>query len=144
MRIKQISAFVENKIDQVSEITKILGKNNINIKYASIADAMEFGILRMLVDDAEKAIEVLEQVGIAVKISDVVAVEMPDRPNGLNEILTVLSEANVNMEYMYAFVGRGERNALVVFKADNADVAEKALSESGITDVNARTVIDTL
>lgn len=144
MRIKQISAFVENKIDQVSEITKILGKNNINIKYASIADAMEFGILRMLVDDAEKAIEVLEQVGIAVKISDVIAVEMPDRPNGLNEILTVLSEANVNMEYMYAFVGRGERNALVVFKADNADVAEKALSESGITDVNARTVIDTL
>lgn len=144
MRIKQISAFVENKIDQVSEITKILGKNNINIKYASIADAMEFGILRMLVDDAEKAIEVLEQVGIAVKISDVVAVEMPDRPNGLNEILTVLSEANVNMEYMYAFVGRGERNALVVFKADDADVAEKALSESGITDVNARTVIDTL
>ena len=87
---------------------------------------------------------VLEQVGIAVKISDVVAVEMPDRPNGLNEILTVLSEANVNMEYMYAFVGRGERNALVVFKADNADNAEKALSESGITDVNARTVIDTL
>ena len=144
MRIKQISAFVENKIDQVSEITKILGKNNINIKYASIADAMEFGILRMLVDDAEKAIEVLEQVGIAVKISDVIAVEMPDRPNGLNEILTVLSEANVNMEYMYAFVGRGERNALVVFKADDADVAEKALSESGITDVNARTVIDTL
>lgn len=144
MRIKQISAFVENKIDQVSEITKILGKNNINIKYASIADAIEFGILRMLVDDADKAVTALESVGIAVKISDVVAVEMPDRPNGLNEILTVLSEANVNMEYMYAFVGRGERNALVVFKADNADVAEKALSESGITDVNARTVIDTL
>lgn len=144
MRIQQISVFVENKIDQISEIAKILGENDINIKFASIADAAEFGILRMILSDPEKALLILERAGIAVKLSEVTAIEMPDRPNGLAEILTVLSNANINIEYMYAIVGRNEKSAVVVFKADNAELAEDSLANSGIADINAREVIDNL
>jgi len=144
MRIKQISVFVENKIDQISEITKILGENKIDIKFVSIADATEFGILRMISSEPERAVEVLEKTGIAVKLSDVTAIEMPDRPNGLAEILTVLSNANINIEYLYAFVGRNEKTSVVVFKADNAELAENSLANSGIADINARNVIDSL
>lgn len=144
MRMKQISVFVENKMDQISEITRILGENNINIKFASVADTAEFGILRMISNEPERAVSVLENTGIAVRLSDVTAIEMPDRPNGLAEILKVLSDANINIEYMYAFVGRHEKTSVVVFKADNAELAEDCLAKSGIADINARNVIDNL
>ena len=144
MRIKQISASVENKIDGISEITNILSTNGINIRASLIADTAEFGILRMIVDDPDRAVKVLEEAGIAVKISEVIAVEMPDKTGGLSAILSVLSGRGINLEYVYAFVGRGDTGAMVVFKADDQDAAERIIAESGVADINASSVFDSL
>ncbi len=143
MIIKQISAFVENGVGGIAEITDILSTNGINIRSAYVADAAEFGILRLIVTDTKKAEEVLSDNGIAVKESDVIAVEIPDNPGALGDVLKVLSAEGVNIEYMYAFVGKSE-GALMVFKADKVQKAETALENSGVVDVNATTVFDSL
>ncbi|MBS7298441.1 MAG: ACT domain-containing protein [Eubacteriales bacterium] len=144
MIIKQISVFVENGVGGISEITKILSDNNINIRSAYVADTAEFGILRLIVTDTKKAEKVLGDSGIAVKETDVIAVEMSDTPGGLGGILDVLSDNGVNIEYLYAFVGKGESGALMVFKADDAQKAETVLENSGIVDINATSVYDSL
>lgn len=144
MIIKQISVFVENGVGGISEITKILSDNSINIRSAYVADTAEFGILRLIVTDTKKAEQVLTENGIAVKETDVIAVEMSDTPGGLGVILDVLSDNGVNIEYLYAFVGKGESGALMVFKADDAEKAEAVLEKSGIVDINATSVYDSL
>ena len=144
MNIKQISVFVENGVGGISEITKILSDSKINIRSAYVADTAEFGILRLIVTDTKKAEEVLTENGIAVKETDVIAVEMSDTPGGLGGILDVLSDNGINIEYLYAFVGKGESDALMVFKADDAQKAEVVLEKSGIVDVNATKVYDSL
>lgn len=144
MIIKQISVFVENGVGGISEITKILSDSKINIRSAYVADTAEFGILRLIVTDTKKAERVLTENGIAVKETDVIAVEMSDTPGGLGGILDVLSDNGVNIEYLYAFVGKGESGALMVFKADDAGKAEDVLEKSGIVDVNATSVYDSL
>lgn len=144
MIIKQISVFVENGVGGISEITRILSDNDINIRSAYVADTAEFGILRLIVTDTKKAEKVLGESGIAVKETDVIAVEMSDTPGGLGGILDVLSDQGVNIEYLYAFVGKGESGALMVFKADDAQKAEEVLEKSGIVDINATSVYDSL
>ncbi len=144
MIIKQISVFVENGVGGISEITKILSDSKINIRSAYVADTAEFGILRLIVTDTKKAEKVLGESGIAVKETDVIAVEMSDTPGGLGAILDVLSNNGVNIEYLYAFVGKGESGALMVFKADDAQKAETVLEKSGIVDINATSVYDSL
>ncbi len=144
MIIKQISVFVENGVGGISEITKILSDSKINIRSAYVADTAEFGILRLIVTDTKKAEKVLGESGIAVKETDVIAVEMPDTPGGLGDVLKVLSDNGVNIEYLYAFVGKGESDALMVFKADDAEKAETVLEKSGIVDINATSVYDSL
>lgn len=136
MIIKQIAAFVENKIDSVSEITKILADNKINIRSTYIADTAEFGILRMIVSKPEAAAEVLSENGIAVKLSDVIVAEMPDCPGGMGKVLSILSSGGINLEYLYAFVGRNDA-AYVIFKADNPQKAQELLTDAGIADQNA-------
>ncbi len=143
MIIKQISVFVENGVGEIAEITDILTANQINIRSLYVADASEFGILRMIVDDANKAKKVLQDKGIAVKETDVIAAEMPDRPGALGDIVRVLTAEGVNIEYMYAFIGKSE-GALMVFKADQAQKAEAALENSGVVDVSATNVFDSL
>ncbi len=144
MIIKQISVFVENGVGGLSEIAKILSDEKINIRSAYVADTAEFGILRLIVTDTKKAEKVLLENGIAVKESDVIAIEMPDRPGGLYDILDILSKDGVNIEYLYAFVGHGDSGALMVFKADDAKKAEDALEKSGIVDVNKSSILDML
>ena len=143
MAIKQISVFVENGVGGIAEITDILSANKVNLRSAYVADAAEFGILRLIVTDTKKAEQVLSDNGFAVKESDVLAVEIPDSPGALGDVLKVLSADGVNVEYMYAFVGKSE-GALMVFKADKAQKAEAALEKSGVVDVNATTVFDSL
>ncbi|MDO4618104.1 MAG: ACT domain-containing protein [Clostridia bacterium] len=144
MIIKQISVFVENGVGGIAEITKILGEEKINIRSAYVADASEFGILRLIVADTEKAKEVLKENGYAVKESEVIAIEMPDNPGGLSKILEVLSKEGVNIEYLYAFVGKSESGALMVFKVSDAALAEGALEKSGIVDVKATEIFNML
>jgi hypothetical protein len=132
MRVEQISVFLENKAGRLSEVTGILAEAGINIRALSLADTSDFGILRLIVNDNAKAVEVLKQHGFTVGKTDVVAVEVDDRPGGLHRILQVLYRANVNVEYMYAFVQQSGNNAVIIFRFDNLDEAVKVLAENGV------------
>ena len=106
MIVEQISIFLENKAGRLVEVTRALAEAHINIRALSLADTSDFGILRVIVDDTEKAKMVLKERGLTVGRTNVVAVEVNDQPGGLDHILEVLSEKNINVEYMYAFVQR--------------------------------------
>lgn len=132
MKVEQISIFIENKSGRLAEITGVLGENGINIRALSLADTSDFGILRLIVDDSEKALKVLREQRFTVSITDVIGVEVSDSPGGLTSILQILDNNNVNVEYMYAFVERSGDNAVIIFRFDNIDDAIQALSNNGI------------
>jgi len=132
MRVEQISVFLENKAGRLSEVTGILAETAINIRALSLADTSDFGILRLIVNDNAKAVEALKQRGFTVGKTDVVAVEVDDRPGGLHNILHFLFKANVNVEYMYAFVQQSGDNAVIIFRFDNLDEAVRVLMENGV------------
>jgi hypothetical protein len=128
MKVEQISVFLENKPGALAEATRILGESGINIRALSLADTKDFGILRLIVNDNEKAREILGRKGLTVRKTEVVAVEVPDRPGGLAEILKILSEASINVEYLYAFVQQSGENAIIIFRFDETDRAISVLS----------------
>jgi hypothetical protein len=132
MKIRQVSVFLENKVGRIMDITDVLGKNDINIRALSLADTSDFGILRMIVDDIDKAMKVLKEKGFIIKDSYVVAVEVPDKPGGLSGVLKVLGKNNINIEYMYAFFEQPENKALLMFRFENPDEAIRVLLASGI------------
>ena len=132
MFIKQLSIFVENKVGRLQAIVDTLSANGINIRALSIAETTEFGILRIITPDVEKAKKVLRDVDVISKITDVIAVYIDDKAGGLAKMLTSITESGVNVEYMYAFLGRTEGKALMVLKADDEEKAEKALLASGM------------
>lgn len=127
MKVSQISVFLENKSGRLAEVAKLLADNGINIRALSIADTSDFGILRLIVDNPEKAAAVLRDSGLAVSLTDVIAVLMKDKPGGLSEVVQILSEANINIEYMYAFVTRSDEQAVVVLRVEQLDKAIAAL-----------------
>lgn len=128
MKVEQISIFIENKSGRLAEITRILGEAGINIRALSLADTSDFGILRLIVNDCAKANTVLKENGFTVNKTEVVAVEVPDRPGGLSAILQSLDREEINVEYMYAFVERCGGNAVIIFRFDETDKAIAALS----------------
>lgn len=130
MKVEQISIFIENKSGRLAEITRVLGEAGINIRALSLADTSDFGILRLIVNDVEKAKLVLKDKGFTVSKTEVVAVEVPDQPGGLSNILQVLDREKINVEYMYAFVERCGGNAVIIFRFDETDKAVKALSDN--------------
>ncbi|MDA3902558.1 MAG: ACT domain-containing protein [Desulfuromusa sp.] len=132
MKVEQISIFIENKSGRLAEITAILGKAGINIRALSLADTSDFGILRLIVDDSEKALKVLKEQRFTVSITNVIGVAVPDTPGGLTSILQILDNNSVNVEYMYAFVERSGDNAVIIFRFDNIDEAIAALTKNGI------------
>ena len=123
MKVEQISIFIENKSGRLAEITRILGDAGINIRALSLADTSDFGILRLIVNDVEKAKVVLKEKGFTVSKTEVVAVEVPDCPGGLSAILQCLDGEAINVEYMYAFVERCGGNAVIIFRFDETDKA---------------------
>ena len=131
MTIRQLSIFLQNEAGKLQEITDILATNNIDIRALSIAETQEFGILRLIVDDIEKAKSVLTDEGYVVAITDVIGCRLEDRPGGLAKIVRVVSEIGVNMEYMYAFLTKTDSAYLVIRVEDNEAVA-KALQERNI------------
>ncbi len=132
MKVKQISVFLENKSGRLAEVTRALGNNDINIRALSIADTTDFGILRLIVNKPEMANSILKKEGFMVSETQVIAVEVPDHPGGLADVLSELGEAGVNIEYLYAFIGRSARNALVVFRVEDCDGAVLALKKKNI------------
>jgi hypothetical protein len=123
MKVEQISIFIENKSGRLAEITRILGEADINIRALSLADTSDFGILRLIVNDGQKAGSILKEQGFTVNMTEVVAVEVPDRPGGLSAILQTLDREAINVEYMYAFVERCAGNAVIIFRFDETDKA---------------------
>ena len=143
MIIKQISIFVENKAGRLAEITEAIAAAGIDIRALSIADTTDFGILRLIVDKPELAVDVLKAEGVIVKLSDVLAIAIDDAPGGLAKALTVLTDANVVIEYMYAFIGKADGKAMTVIRVDNEDKAVEALKNGGVAllttdDISAR------
>jgi hypothetical protein len=129
---------LENKAGRLAEVTGILGEANINIRALSLADTTDFGILRLIVNDHEKAKQVLKEHGFTVGRTEVVAVEVEDRPGGLNRILRILFEAGINVEYMYAFVQQSGQNAVLIFRFDDIDNAVDVLTRDGVTVINGQ------
>ena len=132
MTVEQISIFIENKSGRLAEVTQVLGTAGVNIRALSLADTSDFGILRLIVDKTDQAKEALKANGFTVSKTEVVAVEVPDRPLGLYGILKVLDHGKVNVEYMYAFVERCGGNAVIIFRFDNPEVAIKVLTSNGV------------
>lgn len=132
MKVTQISVFLENKSGRLAAITRTLARENVNIRALCIADTSDFGILRLIVDDPQKAYAALKNAGFGVNKTSVICIEVPDRPGGLAEILKVVEAENINIEYMYAFVEKAEDNALVIASVAELDRAIKLLTDSGI------------
>ncbi len=132
MKVEQISVFLENKAGRLAEVTRILGEAAINIRALSLADTTDFGILRLIVDKYDQAREVLKSQGFTVGKTEVVAVEVPDRPGGLAGVLKVLARAGINVEYMYAFVQHSGKNAVIIFRFDNLEDAIQVLQKEGV------------
>ena len=132
MQVEQISVFLENKSGRLSEVTAILTESNVNIRALALADTSDFGVLRLIVDDTETAQATLKNHGFTVGKTQVVAVEVPDRPGGLHEILMMLHEAKINVEYMYAFVRTSGDNAVMIFRIEQEEQAVALLASKGV------------
>lgn len=133
MRVEQIAVFLENKSGRLAEITSILADNNINIRALSVADTADFGILRLIVDNVEKAKTMLRDGGFTVGKTDVLAVEVADKTGGLATVLKSLHRACINVEYMYAFVNKTGENAVLIFRFEKMDEAIEVLQKDGFT-----------
>ena len=131
MAIKQLTVFVQNKKGTVVAVTDILAKNNVNLRALSIAETQDFGILRLIVDDESTAERVLAESGYIIKVIDVLGVKIGDAPGKLTSALDVLDKADINVEYLYAFMARTERHAYVVLRVEDNAVAEAALTAAG-------------
>ncbi|GAB4274049.1 MAG: ACT domain-containing protein [Coriobacteriia bacterium] len=118
MKVRQISVFIENRVGRVSEVTGLLGENDINIRGFSVADTAEFGILRLVVDDPDRALDVLRDAGFTAREDEVICIDLPDTPGALANALRVVSDAGVNIEYIYSLV-----STFVVLNVENPDRA---------------------
>jgi len=132
VRVKQISVFIENRSGRLREVAAILGKNKINIRALSLADTSDYGILRLIVDKPHEALDVLKKANFTLSETDVIAVEVSDRPGGLADVLDVLGSAGINVEYMYAFVEKSSDNAVMIFRIEDIDKAVKVLKAGDV------------
>ncbi|MCD8490486.1 MAG: ACT domain-containing protein [Geovibrio sp.] len=131
MKITQISVFIENESGRLHEVTGLLGDNNINIRALSLADTSDFGILRLIVNEPDKAYRLLRENEFTVGRTEVLAVEVPDNPGGLAGVLGALSKASINVEYMYALVERSTDSAVMIFRFDDTAKAVDTLTANG-------------
>ena len=133
MKVEQISVFLENKPGTLEHATRVLRDASINIRTLSLAETVDFGILRLIVNDVEKANKVLKEAGFRVSKTVVVAVEVPDKPGGLHSIMEVLSKEGINVEYLYAFVEKSGQNAVIIFRFDAPEKAIEVLLKHKVT-----------
>ena len=130
--IKQISVFVENKKGRLAKITDVLGQGGIDLIALSIADTTNFGIMRCIVSDPDKAIKLLKDSGFTASTTEVIVAEVTDKPGGLAHVLELLDDAGISVEYLYSFVRTPNQNALILFRVEDIATATKALEAGGI------------
>lgn len=132
MTIHQISVFLENRAGQLAEITKILSERHIDLRALNIAETTDYGVLRLIVDQPEAAASILLSEGVILSMTPVVAVGVPDQPGGLAEVLRLISEAGVDVEYMYSVFGQVNGNAYMIFRVTDMDKLIAILNANGI------------
>lgn len=130
--IKQISVFVENKKGRLAKITDVLGHAGIDLIALSIADTTNFGIMRCIVSNPDKALDVLKQSGLTASMTEVIVAEVADRPGGLADILRLLDSAGISVEYLYSFVRTPNQNALILFRVEDIANAVSVMRENGV------------
>jgi len=137
VKVQQLSLFLENQPGQMVKPCRVLASEGIDIRTLSVADTKQFGILRMIVSDWQRAARLLKDAGYVVNVTEVVAIEVPDQPGGLANLLQVLDDSPVNVEYMYSFAfGRGD-TAVLIFRFDQPDAAIELLQRAGISVVDS-------
>lgn len=144
MKIQQLSIFLENKPGQLTGPCKVLADNKVSIVTLSLADTEQFGILRLIVRDAPRARDMLSEAGYVVKLTEMLAIEVPDRPGGLAEVLETVEQVDVNIEYMYAFSEKLDDKAVLVFRFDDPDKAVDALADSRVNVIGDVELFDRL
>lgn len=132
MSVKQISVFIENTPGRLAHFTKLLGDNGIDLVSLSVADTTHFGILRGIVADYDRAVKLISENGYTVKLTDVLAVSVPDEPGGLAGVLAALAKENIGVEYLYSFVRHAGNHALIIFRVDKLPEAEAILTDAGV------------
>ena len=132
MTIQQVSVFAENRSGGILDVIKALGEGGVDIRALSVADTQGFGILRLIVDDVEKAKAILNGNGTIFSITEVVGVKVPDCPGGLARVMTLMADNTINVEYLYAFVSVSGSSAYVVLRVQDNDQAMAVLKEGGI------------
>ncbi|HEY9059026.1 MAG TPA: ACT domain-containing protein [Pseudobacteroides sp.] len=142
MLVKQISVFLENKSGRLAEVTKTLGKEGIDISALSIADTTDFGILRLIVNQPEKAEAILKENGFTVSSTSVIAIAVQDKPGGLASALDVLESQSIGIEYMYAFIGKTTDEALVILRVEDSEKAIQTLENNNIKVISSKDVYD--
>ncbi len=140
MLVKQISVFLENKSGRLAEVTKTLSANRIDIRALYIADTTEYGILRMIVDKPDAALELLKRSGFTVSTTHVIAISIEDTPGTLDNALEILSSSSISVEYLYAFVGRASSDAIVVIRVEDPETAIRVLKAAKIRVIGSREV----
>ncbi|MFA5206744.1 MAG: ACT domain-containing protein [Lentisphaeria bacterium] len=132
MKLQQISIFLENRSGRLAHVTKVLGDAGINLLALALADSSDFGILRLIVSDVDKARQLLQDHGVVSTVTDVLAVEIANRPGGLASLLAIIEAAGVNVEYMYAFAEASTGRAALIFRFDDNAKALAGLQKAGV------------
>lgn len=138
--IKQLSVFIENKKGRLAKITGILAQAGIDLVALSIADTTNFGIMRCIVKNPDKAIKVLKEGGFTASLAEVFVVQVPDEPGGLSTVLKALDEADISVEYLYSFVWTPDENALILFRVEDIESALDKLEQNNIKLLRAKDI----
>jgi len=142
MIIKQLSIFLENRSGRINEVTSLLGAENINIRALTLADSSDFGVMRLIVDDLDKAISCLKSNDISIGITSVVAVEIPDLPGGLAEVMRKVDNSGLNVKYMYSIPEKKHNNAIMIMRFDDAEETAKRLEDEGLSILKQEEVLN--
>ena len=132
MLVKQMSVFVENATGRLADLTRILAENNIDIKGSTIADTVDFGILRCIVANPEEATRILKEHGFTASITELIAVALEDKPGGLHKVLQALADAQIGVDYIYSTIKSGEGEAVIMMKVEDSDKAIEILASKGV------------
>lgn len=137
MKIKQISIFLQNTAGRIADVTKVLKDNTINLRALMIADTQDFGILRIITDDSDKALDVLKKANFTTKTTDVIAISVSDEVGALCDVMTLFQNNNINIEYLYASLEKNGNNAIIIFKVEDADKALIVVEQNGLSSVES-------
>jgi hypothetical protein len=141
MKVRQVSVFLENRSGRIAKITTILGNAGINIRAMALADTSDFGILRLVMTDTDKGVELLRDNGFTVKVTDVIAVSITDKPGALGELLTVLETAGLNLEYVYVLNQMNPQKAVLIIRFDDPDNALSIMLDKELHVLSEETVL---